>query len=177
MGQDSPVRFSAFSLFSCFTLVAVLFLSGCAGTASYRYHYVPGRTATVRNGYAVAPNRAPLAVQRAIAAGNRIAGLPYRYGGGHTLELAGAYDCSGAASFVLRGAGRLRSPIPAKAFRRYGESGKGRWISIYARQDHVFLVVAGLRFDTGWGRGAKGPRWTTLSRPASGCVIRHPEGL
>ena len=164
------------SLFASCAIVLLL-LAGCAGPAPYRYHYIPGRTAVVRNGYAIAPPAAPLAVQSAVAAGNRIAGLPYRYGAGHTLGYSDAYDCSGAASFVLRGAGRLRSPIPSKAFRRYGASGKGRWISIYARRDHVFLVVAGLRFDTGWGTGAEGPKWTTKSRPATGCVIRHPVGL
>jgi hypothetical protein len=88
-----------------------------------------------------------------------------------------AYDCSGAASFVLSGAGRLRSPTTSKGFRRYGESGEGRWISIYARKDHVFLVVAGLRFDTGWTGGRKGPQWTTKNRPAKGSVIRHPSRL
>ena len=122
----------------------------------------------VRNGYAVAPPHAPAAVHAAIDAGNRIAGLPYRYGAGHTLEPSGAYDCSGAASYVLRGAGCLKRPMPAKTFRNYGCGGKGKWISIYARRDHVFLVVAGLRFDTGWGRGASGPKWTTLNRPAKG---------
>lgn len=159
------------------TLAAVVFLCGCAGPAPYHYRYVRGKTATVRNGYAVAPPRAPAAVRAAIDAGNRIAGLPYRYGGGHGEGPCNAYDCSGAASYVLRGAGRLRSSCPAIAFRHYGASGKGKWISIYARRDHVFLVVAGLRFDTGWGHGVEGPKWTTLSRPATGCVIRHPEGL
>lgn len=168
---------SVFPLLSLAALVSLVFLSGCAGPAPYRYHYVRGRTAVIRGGYAVAPTHAPSVVRAAIDAGNRIAGLPYRYGGGHTLGMSNAYDCSGATSFVLRGAGRLHSPCPAIAFRHYGASGKGRWISIYARRDHVFLVVAGLRFDTGWGRGAEGPKWTTLSRPATGCVIRHPEGL
>jgi hypothetical protein len=67
--------------------------------------------------------------------------------------------------------------MTSKGFRRYGSSGQGRWISIYARKDHVFLVVAGLRFDTGWTGGRKGPQWTTKSRPAKGSVVRHPAGL
>jgi hypothetical protein len=156
---------------------AILLLAGCAGPPPYVYHYVPGRTAVVFNGYAIAPPLAPQEVREAIAAGNRIAGLPYRYGGGHTRALDTAYDCSGAASFLLSGAGRLDEPTTALAFRRYGDEGPGNWISIYARRDHVFLVVAGLRFDTGWTNGSKGPQWTTKSRPASGCVIRHPAGL
>lgn len=159
-----------------FFALAALALAGCE-SPPYVYHYVPGRTAIVRNGYAIAPPSAPGEVQAAVAAGNRIAGLPYRYGGGHEQSVDTAYDCSGAASFVLSGAGRLDEPTTAIALRSYGESGPGRWISIYARRDHVFLVVAGLRFDTGWTRGPKGPQWTTKSRPTDGCVIRHPEGL
>ena len=57
-------------------------------------------------------------------------------------------------------------------------NGEGDWISVYARHGHVFLVVAGLRFDTGWtGASREGPRWTMRDRPADGCVVRHPEGL
>jgi hypothetical protein len=46
--------------------------------------------------------------------------------------------------------------------------------TIYATRDHVFLVIAGLRFDTGWTGGSRGPRWTTRSRPTTGAVERHP---
>lgn len=161
----------------CLLLLLIALLAGCAGPAPYTYRYVPGRTAVVRDGYAIAPRSAPPAVHAAIAAGNRIAGLPYAYGGGHGRGIASAYDCSGAASFVLQAAGKLRSPMPSSGFRRFGESGKGKWISIYARKDHTFLVVAGLRFDTGWTGKPRGPRWTTKSRPTKGSVIRHPRGL
>ena len=155
----------------------VLLLTACGGPAPYRYRYVPGKTAALSGGHAVAPPGAPADVEAAIAAGNRIAGMPYAYGAGHAQSFDNAYDCSGAASFVLEAAGKLDAPIPSKAFRRYGEAGKGEWISVYARRDHVFLVVAGLRFDTGWTHGPKGPQWTTESRPAKGCVLRHPPGL
>lgn len=133
----------------------------------------------LRGGQAVSPERAPMEVKTAIAAANRIAGLPYRYGAGHGegLGVDTAYDCSGAASFVLRATGKLETPIPSREFRRYGHSGQGDWISVYARKDHVFLVVAGLRFDTGWNDGTSGPQWTMRSRPADGCEIRHPVGL
>ena len=106
-----------------------------------------------------------------------VAGLPYAWGGGHAHSIDRGYDCSGAASYVLQATGRLDGAMPSAAFRRYGESGAGEWISLYARRDHVFLVVAGLRFDTGYGGGAKGPQWTTRSRPADGSVLRHPPGL
>ncbi|MEI8233528.1 MAG: peptidoglycan endopeptidase [Verrucomicrobiota bacterium] len=158
-------------------LALAVFLPGCCGPAPYHYTYVPGKTAVVRGGRAVAPPGAPATVKAAIEAGNQIAGLPYRRGGGHGRMYDSAYDCSGASSFVLREAGLLGTAIPSTAFRQYGSRGEGDWISVYARNGHVFLVVAGLRFDTGYGHGAKGPQWTTLSRPANGCVIRHPEGL
>ena len=157
--------------------IAVVLLAGCAGQEPYVYRYVPGKTAVMHDGCAIAPPDAPEEVQAAIAAGNRIAGLPYAWGGGHAHSIDSAYDCSGAASYVLQATGRLDSPMPSLAFRRYGESGKGKWISIYARRDHVFLVVAGLRFDTGYNRGPEGPQWSTRGRPASRSVVRHPAGL
>ena len=164
------------SLLPLLALVAAVLLGGCS-SPSYTYRYVPGRTAVIRDGYAVAPPGAPSEVHAAIAAGNRIAGLPYARGGGHRSVFASAYDCSGATSYVLIGASQLRSPMPSKSFRRYGRSGEGEWISIYARNGHVFLSVAGLRFDTGYHSGPRGPMWTTRDRPASGAVIRHPAGL
>jgi hypothetical protein len=157
-------------------LCAVLFLSGCSGP-SYTFHRIPGKTGVVSQGYAYPPPAAPPAVHAAIAAGNRISGLPYRRGGGHSGQMDTGYDCSGAASYVLREAGLTRDCMPSKGFRRYGRSGEGEWISVYAKNGHVFLVVAGLRFDTGWNDAEEGPRWSTLSRPAGGCVIRHPVGL
>jgi hypothetical protein len=165
------------SILVLLSLALIGFLTGCAGPAPYRYKYVPGRTAVIRNGYAVAPPSAPAAVHMAIAAGNRITGLPYAYGGGHGRGIASAYDCSGAASFVLQAAGKLRSPMTSKGFRRYGAKGGGKWISVYARKDHTFLVVAGLRFDTGYTGAPRGPRWTTRGRPTKGSVVRHPSGL
>lgn len=159
-----------------FLLPILLFLAGCAETPPYVYQYVPGRTATLQNGFAMAPPQAPDRVQMAVAAANRIAGLPYSYGSGHREEFGRAYDCSGATSFVLKAAGLLDSTTVSSAFRHYGERGPGRWISVYARRGHVFLVMAGLRFDTAW-HGASGPQWTTRSRPADLCVIRHPPGL
>ncbi|MEO6739275.1 MAG: peptidoglycan endopeptidase [Chthoniobacteraceae bacterium] len=162
-------------------IFAILCLTGCgAGPRShgrYSYSYIPGKSATLEGGRAVAPASAPRAVKAAIEAGNRIAGLPYGYGCGHTRELSSAYDCSGAASWVLSQAGLLGEPTTSTAFRNYGSRGHGKWITVCARDGHVFLVVAGLRFDTGWGNSATGPRWTTHGRPMNGAVLRHPQGL
>lgn len=163
-------------LLVAFTLVCAALLTGCS-SPSYTYRYVPGKTATLVGGYAVPPEKAPERVKVAIAAANQIVGSPYVYGGGHGRGSAGGFDCSGTASHVLCAAGLLESPMPSRGFRRYGDSGPGDWISVYARKGHVFLVVAGLRLDTGYTGEAEGPRWTTRSRPAPGSVIRHPEGV
>lgn len=160
----------------------LFFAAGCASTPPYVYRYVPGRTATVADdGIATVPPRAPGSVAVGIEAGNRIAGSSYVYGGGHGGDGSGGggFDCSGSVSYILRAMGRLRGSMPSSAFRHYGERGPGRWVSVYARRGHVFLVVAGLRFDTGYhgGEGGAGPRWTEHGRPADGYVIRHPAGL
>jgi hypothetical protein len=161
-----------------FAILLLMYLAGCAEAPPYVYTYIPGRTATMIGGCAVAPPAAPPEVQVAVAAANRIAGLPYVYGAGHSgAEFDTAYDCSGAASFVLKAAGLVDSPMPSLAYRDYGEAGPGNWITIYARRDHVFLVIAGLRFDTGWTGYPSGPRWSMRSRPTDGCVVRHPYNL
>jgi hypothetical protein len=145
----------------------------------------PAGRARIVGGQAVAPANAPPAVKAAIAAANRIAHLPYRYGGGHGKVEDTAYDCSGAVSYALIKAGLLRSPLPSGPLSRWGEPGKGRWITVYAHSGHAFIVIAGLRFDTGWrgNEGAlngtapgRGPRWSG-PRPTGGFVARHPAGL
>ena len=166
-----------FVIVSIPALVWLTALSGCASPRRYSYSFVPGKTAILRGGVAEAPTSAPKEVHDAITAGNELVGLPYRHGGGHVPGACSGYDCSGAASHVLKGAGKLTSPIPSTAFKSFGESGPGDWISIYARSGHVFLVVAGLRYDTGYTGQEHGPQWSTLGRPATGCVIRHPSGL
>lgn len=154
-----------------------LFAAGCS-SLRYEYQYVPGKTADLLDGQATAPENAPPQVHAAVAAANTIAGSAYSYGGGHGAGDTVAFDCSGATSYVLRAAGLMRGAMPSKGFRGYAKSGPGEWISVWARNGHVFLVIAGVRFDTGWhGHQEKGPRWTTKSRPAKGYVIRHPSGL
>ena len=167
---------AAMILRALFLLPVLALLSACA-SPSYTYHYVPGKTADKVGRMAVAPPAAPPAVHAAVAAANRIAGLPYCYGAGHGNGVDSAYDCSGAASYVLRGAGKLGEAETSGSFRNYGEPGPGEWITIYAKKGHVFMSVAGLRYDTGWTDGPKGPQWTMRDRPADGCVLRHPVGL
>jgi cell wall-associated NlpC family hydrolase len=125
---------------------------------------------------AVAPAGAPPAVVAAIATANRITRKPYRYGGGHGRFEDSGYDCSGAVSYVLHGAGVLRRTRDSTGFMRYGTGGKGRWITVYAHGGHAYVVVAGLRFDTS-GRGENGPRWRPEPRAGRGYAVRHPTGF
>jgi cell wall-associated NlpC family hydrolase len=128
------------------------------------------------DGRAVAPRDAPQIVRDVINAGNVIAKTPYLWGGGHGGWSSVGYDCSGSVSFALAGAGLLDTPLTSGALAQWGAAGPGRWITIYANGGHVWMVVAGLRFDTGGLRGS-GTRWQPTSRSTSGFVARHPEGL
>lgn len=137
-----------------------------------------GETATLgSDGRAVAPASAPQKVKDAVAAANRIVGKPYKYGGGHARWRDSGYDCSGAMSYALHGAGLLDRPLTSGDFMRWGRRGRGSWITIYAHGGHGFLVIAGLRFDTGWNNAGSGPRWSEKMRPTGGYTVRHPAGL
>lgn len=134
------------------------------------------RARVLADGTAVAPDDAPEPVKRVIQAANAIAKLPYKWGGGHGAWRDNGYDCSGSVSFALAGAGLLDSPRTSGAFMNYGAPGPGEWITIYANGGHMFMVVAGLRFDTS-GRGRAGTRWQEGVRSASGLAVRHVPGL
>lgn len=167
--------------------VLALLFSGCqqqqqslpraARTPNYVYRagYTPR---LLPSGRVTIPRHAPSRVKRAIAAANKIIGRPYRLGGGHARHHDTAYDCSGSVAFVLREAGMLRrgrQPVSGY-FLRWGRPGYGKWITVYAKHGHVFMVIAGMRFDTtGSGRGV-GPRWYTKSRPCGGFYVRRLPG-
>lgn len=140
---------------------------------------VSGKRAVLRNGVAYAPSRAPQSVKNAIWAANGLRRKPYIWGGGHGTFYDRGYDCSGTVSFALHGAGVLNSPLPSSDLMRFGENGRGRWMTIYSRSGHTFAVIAGLRLDTtDLGRGGDvGPRWYDYSRDTSGFVARHPIGM
>ncbi len=127
-------------------------------------------------GEAVAPADAPEVVAQVIAAGNQIAKKPYIYGGGHGGWRDKGYDCSGSVSFALAGAGLLDRPMASGGFEKWGAAGKGRWITTYANSGHMFMIVAGLRFDTSGANG--GTRWQKGNTPGGGSYsVRHPPGL
>jgi len=134
------------------------------------------RAALTSGGLAVAPLDAPPVVQAVIQAGNQIARLPYRYGGGHATWIDTAYDCSASISFAFAAAGLISAPMVSGDLARWGDPGPGRWISVFANGGHTFMFVAGLRFDTG-GLSATGSRWQASTRSTAGFAERHPPGL
>jgi hypothetical protein len=149
---------------------------------------VPGTEAVLlADGTAAAPADAPEQVKQAIWAANSMQSLPYRYGGGHNLEfdVADGADCSGTVSFALHAAGLLDAPLDSGSFMKWGERGKGAWITVYTNPGHAYAVIAGLRLDTsvaGMARTKRvaataferGPRWRPMKRSARGFVKRHP---
>jgi hypothetical protein len=155
-------------------------LASCSSQVKARqpvsYQFKHGRTALLKNGIAYAPRNAPAAVKRAIAAGNRLQGMPYKWGGGHGRQKDSGYDCSGTVSYVLREAGLLKGSVTSSGYFRYGKKGEGKWITIYMRKGHVFMTVAGLRLDTGGPSGRSGPRWKPETRQTKGHYMRHPRG-
>lgn len=133
------------------------------------------RAKILPNGTAVAPASAPETVKQVIQAGNAIASLPYKWGGGHGAWRDNGYDCSGSVSFALAGAGLLNAPLASGGFMRYGAPGPGEWITIFAGPGHMYMVVAGLRFDTSGANG--GTRWQAEPRGMTGLQVRHVPGL
>ena len=128
------------------------------------------------NGIALPPLEAPEAVRQMIEAGNVIARSPYKWGGGHGKWQDDGYDCSGSVSFVLAAAGYLGSPLASGPLMSWGASGPGKWVTIYSHQGHVWMTVAGIRFDTSGARET-GSRWQNAMRSTAGFVVRHPPGL
>jgi len=113
----------------------------------------------------------------------------YCYGGEHDGSFLDddphdCYDCSSSCSSVLAKFGLLGYPtaIVSGTFMHWGRSGRGRFITIHAASDHVWMefTIPGqpwCRFDTSpHGCGPRGPRVRTCIRDASRFVSRHPAG-
>jgi cell wall-associated NlpC family hydrolase len=129
------------------------------------------------NGIALPPLEAPGAIRQMIEAGNVIARTPYLWGGGHGKWLDTGYDCSGSVSFVLASAGLLNAPLASGPLMSWGQPGPGKWVTIYSSPGHVYMEVAGVRFDTS-GASRTGSRWQNdLRGRRPGFVARHPAGL
>jgi cell wall-associated NlpC family hydrolase len=130
-------------------------------------------------GRAIAPESAPAAVKAMIEAANRIRHRPYVWGGGHRSWNSRGYDCSGSVSYVMHAAGLLESPLDSTGFMRWGGGGAGSWVQIYANREHVFAVIAGLRWDTSMTDDGdrSGPGWSEYMRSTRGFRLSHPLGL
>ncbi len=139
----------------------------------------PNQATLTPDGLAIPPIDAPPAVQAVIQAGNEIAHLPYRWGGGHVTYEDTAYDCSGSISFVFEAAHLLSSSTVSGNLMSFGAAGPGKWITVFANPGHTFMYVAGLRFDT-VALAETGSRWSDRSADESGLSsfsVRHPPGL
>jgi hypothetical protein len=135
------------------------------------------RAEVLEGGIAIPPLDAPPEVKAIIEAGNMIARTPYKWGGGHGKWQDTGYDCSGSVSYALSAAGLVDSSAPSGTYMKWGEPGRGKWVTIYANGGHMFMEVAGVRFDTS-GAKRSGSRWQSETRrPTSGYKVRHPPGL
>jgi cell wall-associated NlpC family hydrolase len=130
----------------------------------------------LKGGIALPPIEAPQPVHDIIEAGNSIARTPYLWGGGHGKWLDKGYDCSGSISYALAAGGLLGGPLDSGRLMSWGAPGPGKWVTIYTKPTHVYMVVAGVRFDTS-GQRVTGSRWQSTMRPGGGFVERHPPGL
>ncbi|MEQ1749641.1 MAG: peptidoglycan endopeptidase [Prosthecobacter sp.] len=164
--------------FTVSLLLLAFALSSCSSKPKrWDYKYARGKTAVIMGGKAVPPAGLPKEVMRAISAGNEIVGRPYKYGGGHRSFDDSGYDCSGTVCYALHGAGLVNEVGTSGSMKNYGRSGEGKYMTVYAKNGHTFIVIAGLRLDTGYNGENEGPKWSTRSRPIKGYVARHPPGL
>ncbi len=160
--------------------------AGVAGpatpTSTAAHPIVAGVKAKIIHGVAYAPSLAPIQVQRAIWAGNKIRLKPYRVGGGHGVWNDTAYDCSGSVSYVLHAAGLLPVSMDSSEFESWDKRGLGQWITVYTNPAHAFVEIAGIRLDTS-AEGdpnppsGSGPRWRPLLNDTGGFQQRHPASL
>lgn len=152
--------------------------AGCLPTPEGATRTATNCGANLVVGRAIAPPGAPDAVKQVIAAANRIRHRPYVWGGGHRSWFSRGYDCSGAVGYALHGAGLLDVTMVSGQLAAWGAAGPGKWITVYANADHVFMVIAGLRFDTrGDPPAASGPRWHRAWVDPRKFAARHPLGL
>lgn len=152
--------------------------AGCMPTPAGAVRTSANCGADLVDGTADAPPGAPSAVKRAIAAANHIRGRPYVWGGGHAGFRSRGYDCSGAVGYVLHAAGLLDTTMVSGQLAYWGDAGLGRWITVYANAEHVYMVIAGLRFDTRDDPpGVSGPRWHRAKVEGTRFAARHPGGL
>jgi hypothetical protein len=174
--------------------------AGCPSETSEE-STVPGATAKLLpSGLVAAPADAPEEVKKMIAAANKIALLPYVWGGHHGLGAPiNGYDCSSAASYVLFAGGLMPKGLAGFEKGNFWSTfvaadfepgvagfapGPGHWITLYTNGgEHVYMMIAGVRFDDSShlrnGAGPGGGNVSMWQPPIAlpGFVTSHPEGL
>ena len=130
-----------------------------------------------------------------VASSIAAARIPYCYGGGHVTPAKpthGQYchnernefvsgdayeglDCSSSVSMLLQRVGIETPTLTAVQFESVGESGPGRWMTIWANEAHVFVTMGGRSWGTNDGNPYGGPGWAYQS--TIGYVPRHLHGL
>ena len=122
----------------------------------------------------------------AIDAANQIVAKPYIYGGGHQSFTSRRLRLlrRGRAS-RSHGAGLVDSPLDSRDFMKWGERGKGQWITVYTnpgtrlRRDRRPALRHRLprpRLE-GARRGTRQRSPLGRPRPTRGYHARHPDGL
>jgi hypothetical protein len=160
-------------------LAGLLLVTALLGSAAPSASATVPQARLLPDGRAVAPASAPPSVKAMIEAANRIRHRPYLWGGGHRSWNSRGYDCSGSVSYVMHAAGLLEWPLDSTGFMRWGAPGVGSWVRVYANREHVFAVIAGLRWDTSFSEDGDrtGPGWSEELRSTGGFRVRHPLGL
>lgn len=131
----------------------------------------------------------PLAKSRELLAFCRTFTGSYLYGGQHDGSLtddkvSDRFDCSSSTSFALWKFNLLgvNQPHVSSWFETWGQAGRGKYITIHATGDHVWMEFSlpegYFRFDTSpHGDGPSGARVRTRERSDSRFIQRHPLGF
>ena len=172
--------------------------AGGPGCAPISGPTTPGAVAKIgADGTAAIPQGAPVPVQAAIAAGNRIIDTAYSQERTPRMlsSVQSSYDCSGATDFVLYNSGLSAPQVDvgdgtagdSTLLESYGQPGPGQWVTVYASAGHAFIQVAGIVLDTAHyaptSPGGSGPRWQPASilpgqlGDGNQWSQRHPPGL
>jgi hypothetical protein len=134
---------------------------------------------------------------RLVTVANEIeaAQIPYCYGGGHVTPAVpthGQYchdatnrhisgtalvglDCSSAVSMLLQHSGVNTPTLDSTAFMSFGQPGPGRWLTIWADPEHVFVTMGGHTWGTSDQNPYGGPGWA--QHATAGFTPRHLPGL
>lgn len=105
--------------------------------------------------------------------------LPYQWGGGHGATPAKPgvpLDCSGAVARALG-----VDPRVSGQFAKWGQSGKGKFVTIYANNEHVLMEINGRFWGTSASNPGGGAGWIPRSAISPAYLkrfaVRHPPGM